>query len=178
MNTTQQQSERAESGRHLRARSAAGFSFMEIMVVVGIIGVLLMIAAPAVVRRIPIYKIDSTKWHNLAQFNRARMQAMALGMDVNLVYNLGAKTCRLWADRDRDNTQDAGEWTEWDLTEYPDISFWVYPTTNLRFRPDGTFYSGYYGLMYFRIMQNDRPDYTYIYVYPSGKVYAYDYRYE
>ncbi len=64
-----------------------GFSLLELMIVVGMIGILSAVATPFILNWIPASRLQSTARDLLADFQLARMTAIKNNADVTLTFN-------------------------------------------------------------------------------------------
>ena len=70
-----------------RERHQHGFSLVELMIVVSIIGIMSTIAFSSMVASYPNYKLKEAARDTLGQFQRARMEAAKRGINVSFVFN-------------------------------------------------------------------------------------------
>ena len=97
-----------------------GFSLIELLVVISILGVLSALAAPSFTDMLARYRNNTVADEIVNVIASARMEAIRRGGDVVIQKKTtGANSCStdqewscgliLWADTNRNNTQDAGE---------------------------------------------------------------------
>ncbi|GAI18719.1 unnamed protein product, partial [marine sediment metagenome] len=69
-------------------RKNSGFTFLELMVVIGIVGLLAAIAVPNLISRLPKYRVGSAARNVISAVEFARMQAIRENdfVYVNFVY--------------------------------------------------------------------------------------------
>lgn len=79
----------------LPGRNAAGFTLMELMVVLAILGVLSAVSIPAFVRQIPKYRLKSAARELTSQLRRMRYEAVRGKKNVTMVFDQDANCCRL-----------------------------------------------------------------------------------
>jgi prepilin-type N-terminal cleavage/methylation domain-containing protein len=101
-----------------RMQKQAGFTAIEMMVVIGIFAVLLSIALPNFLGRMPARRLESAAGDIQAALQRARLAAIKENACVIIEFNTGSDNYRIFVDNGGSNpanacnkTQDAGEST-------------------------------------------------------------------
>jgi len=95
-------------------RNNRGFSLMELLVVVGLIGIISLVAFPMISRTIPKYRLRSVVRQLVIDFKQARLEAVKRNRDVLIVFTPETTASeggsyQVCADADEDDTCDSGE---------------------------------------------------------------------
>ena len=133
-------------GNNLSALFSKGFTLVEILIAVAIIGILTAIAAPNISAWVETFKFKNTIRQIGITMQLARMKAIARGVEYRVVFDLDAETfCQ-----ERGNQADGSD--TWipegvitDVSSWADIAFVNSYTTgkrNKQFNPDGTSSTG------------------------------------
>jgi len=150
------------------SQSRRGFTLLEMMVVIGIMGILMAVASLDYVKTAPKRRLHGAAFDVMTTFRQARMMAASYNAPVEVSIN--GSTITIWADKDMDDQRDAGEETQKDIDST--ISLMKYPDRG-RFNSRGMFTSdGFY--MYIYMYSNGTAGET-VYVFPSGHVDLYYY---
>ncbi|MCF7839025.1 MAG: hypothetical protein K9N49_10395 [Candidatus Marinimicrobia bacterium] len=105
---------------------------MELMVVVAIIGMILSMAVPTVIRRLPAYRLNGAVRTVDSVLREARMQAMTEGRNVTCRFDIVNRTATLLS-----TVNPAGNRVR-TLAIDPRVSWSASPSRSFVFRPDGT----------------------------------------
>ncbi|HEY6931001.1 MAG TPA: type II secretion system protein [Thermoanaerobaculia bacterium] len=104
----------------------SGFTLLEIIVVLGILGIMLLVAAPLIFRIYKRERLRSTVQEVYAQVLAARMQAVRRNTSVVVFFDLTNRDIISWADLPPNNyTQDVAEPTinKWHIPEFVIFAF-------------------------------------------------------
>jgi prepilin-type N-terminal cleavage/methylation domain-containing protein len=88
--------------RRLDRKRQAGFTLMEMIVVVAIIGILALISAPAFLRMLNRYKLTGTAREVNSLMQAARLEAIKLGAPAQVNYEAATNEFIAWVDLNRD----------------------------------------------------------------------------
>lgn len=86
-----------------------GFSLVELMVALAIFGVIVGLAVPSVLRRMPDYRIERVTSSATARLRTARLKAMASGAPVHIIFDQSEQSYTIWHDENRDGVMDEDE---------------------------------------------------------------------
>jgi type IV fimbrial biogenesis protein FimT len=94
----------------------AGFTMVELMIVIVVIAILSAIAVPNIISWLPNYRLKSAARDMLSNFQKAKMEAVKANKDVIIQFTTGAYTpsgqvgsYRIFVDDDSDGNFTAGE---------------------------------------------------------------------
>lgn len=76
----------------------SGFSLMELIVVVGMIGIISSIAIPSIVSSLPDYRLRSATRDIISLFQEARLKAVKENAIVAMEFDFVNNQCRAWVD--------------------------------------------------------------------------------
>ena len=154
---------------------SAGFTLVELVVVVGILGVLVMSSWPRVAGRMPLYRLSEAQDSLVAQLRMARMRAMAEHCPVRVSFNSSLKQFELWTDRNGNGASDAGETRVFPLASPANISVSLSPSS-VFFAPDGTLTNDAGSMIFWaNLASSGTSQRRYVMVWPSGHVSGYSY---
>jgi prepilin-type N-terminal cleavage/methylation domain-containing protein len=153
--------------RRIVSLPASGFSLPELIVSVGVMGLVSAGIVTTVFNRMPTYRLEQAAGQLLTDLRRARMLAASRNLDARITFNGERKQYSIWTDLNGDGDQDSGEVEMKSLEGNQQLGMWTYPDSGT-FHPNGTFSSGWsYG--YIRVYM-PKAGYRYIHVLPSGHV--------
>lgn len=119
-------------------KNSSGFTLVELLMVVGLIGIVSAIAVPALMAEMPTYRLNGAARQVMSDLLAARMQAVSQNNQFVVTFDADNHRYTILDDDDGNGNADAGETAiVSDLhAEYPGINFTS--TLNLTFMPDGT----------------------------------------
>ena len=133
-------------GNNLSARFSKGFTLVEILIVIALIGILTAIAAPNISAWVETFKFKNTKREIGITMQLARMKAIARGVEYRVVFDLDAETFSLERGNQADGSDTwIAEGVVSDVSSWADIAFVNSYTTgkrNKQFNPNGTSSTG------------------------------------
>ncbi len=83
-------------GEGHQGRFDSGFSLIELMMVIGIIGIAAAITAPTLMKRLPEYKLRETTRDILSCLQEAKMKAVNENVDSFILFNVGNNSYSAW----------------------------------------------------------------------------------
>lgn len=110
-------------------RRNTGFTLMELMIVIAVIGILVGIAVPGIIGWLPNYRFRAAREDLFSNFQKAKLTAIKRNCNCTITFNqpIGGKTYDyvVFADADNDLEYDAGEdvITRVLWTDYKGVSF-------------------------------------------------------
>jgi type IV fimbrial biogenesis protein FimT len=121
-------------------KDSSGFSFMELMVVIAMIGILSAVALPGLLRALPEQRLKNAARNLYADMQRARLLAVRENRPISVRFNNGDNF--YYFDDNDDSGFTAGEFRR-NLSEDGDVSFgkgkaikdWENPANNLPTSP-------------------------------------------
>ena len=145
-----------------------GFSLVELMIAVAILGLVAVMTVPEVVRRMPRMRLDKATTQLYSDLRLARMQAISFNTRVQVRMFPTSRTYTIWTDRNRDGVVDEGELVTHSLADVPDLTLSGLSSTGT-FMPRGTFDPGGFYYWYASVHVRGAGS-RYIYIFPSGEV--------
>lgn len=147
----------------------AGYSLVEMMVVVGIIGVTASTATFQVIRRQPMQELNRACWEVMAHLREARSLAVSRGVPAQVTVNTSTRRITTWTDDNGNGARNTGEESSLALDDRDDIRIWTFPTSGT-FSPVGTFSAGSYSVMYLFVNSTALAQNRIVFIYPNGQV--------
>lgn len=111
---------------------------VELLIVVGIIALVAVMAAPGVIRQLPAYYVRGAQDRIQSLLVAARMRAISEGRAVQFRYLSSSQSFRVGVDMNGNGALDSGEFKDIRITERSGIQVYPYPATG-SFQPDGSF---------------------------------------
>ena len=124
---------------------AAGFTLVEVLIVIGMIALISLIAIPNVIGMLPDYRLRAAAQDLFSNFQKTKLEAVKRNINTAVCFSTGGYT--VFVDADGDFVQDGGEdiivATNW--SEYKDVSVTLADVTFdnssgqpcIAFRPNG-----------------------------------------
>lgn len=150
----------------------SGYTVVELLVVVGIIGMMAAAATPSFIKQIPNRRLDRAAWQVYMDLHQAQALAVSENVSVQVSFNTAQKQYTIWADANDNGAKDAGETEIKTLSDIAGLSLYTYPTS-ATFQPAGTVEAanGYYYFYVQIYVQNS--GYKYVYAFPNGFIDGY-----
>jgi prepilin-type N-terminal cleavage/methylation domain-containing protein len=95
------------AARRSNQKREAGFTLIESIIVVAVIGILVLISAPALLQMLNRYKLTGTARELAALMQAARMEAIKLNASAQVYYDSTSNTFNAYVDLDRDDSLSA-----------------------------------------------------------------------
>ena len=131
---------RAGTPTALRTGGVGGFTLLELMVVVALVGIMAAIAAPSMRKTVPRMKLRSAAEQLANDLQFARLKGISGNYKTQILFDTAANTYTRYLDTDRDGT--LGEAGEADITARTmpsGIAFTIASTVaNVTFDPTGS----------------------------------------
>lgn len=121
----------------MKTSSTKGFSLVELLVALTILGILVAISVPGILGQMPRYRLNGATRQIMTDLMWARMQAVSQNNQFR-VFFLDNHRYTILDDDDSDGNIDAGEWiqTKDIQTDYVDVT--ISASANPTFYPRGT----------------------------------------
>ena len=148
---------------------------VELMAVVGIIGIAALMVVPSTLRLIPDYYARGARDRAHAVFASARMEAVSRSAPTEVRWVPGSRSIRVWMDVNRNNAVEDAELRTVRITERQDLVISMTPDNGV-FRPNGNFRPGSSdgtGVLTFTVV-HPKVRTRYEVVRPSGRASSFD----
>ena len=116
----------------------AGFTVLEMAIVVALIALVSLMTAPGVLRRLPEYRLNAAEENLLLHLRAARLSALVEGRPVIFESRSDPTSYVVWVDRNVDGVMQSGEERLYTLPTSGKTPFAMSEPAGL-FRPNGTF---------------------------------------
>jgi prepilin-type N-terminal cleavage/methylation domain-containing protein len=156
--------------KNIHSVKQAGYTLVEMMTVVGIMGLSAAAAAPSFIKRVPQHRMNKANWQIFMDLNQAKARAVSENTNVEVAFNNGTESYSIWVDSDKDGVRDTGETENKTVSDIPDCDLYAYPTTAV-YKPSGTMECSWYYL-YTRVSVPNA-GYKYVYSFPNGSIDGY-----
>lgn len=91
------------STRRIARKRQTGFTLIETLIVLGVIGILILISVPSFLRMMNRYRLTGTTREVASLMQAARLEAIKLNTPAQVNYDATTNTFIAWVDMDRDN---------------------------------------------------------------------------
>lgn len=108
--------------RKIKISNSPGFSFVELMTVIAIIGILSAVALPSFLRSLPEKRLKSAARNLYADLQKARLLAVKENKEVQVRFNTSPGPGYYYFDDDKNETWDTGEFRK-DLADYGAVDY-------------------------------------------------------
>ncbi len=157
-------------------KARRGFTLIEMMIAVVLIGIVALMTLPNVIGRLPEYRLTGVSWKLTADMKLARIRAITQGVPAQLDFShVGEGRYSIWTDNNKNGIKDTGEVLTTDFSDKPDVRMWCWPQ-NGRFYPDGSFSGGsesWEGMMWLSLWANGVWRSYWMQCFPSGLIVTY-----
>ena len=147
---------------------SAGFTLVELMVAVAIMGVFLSVAVTNLARKTPNQHRENAQWQIAGDLRLARQQALSQNTEVQVTFNNAENSYRIWVDSDRDGLKDPQETITRTLSQHKGANVWASPAT-ATFTPQGNMKTAQ-AYLYISLFVRDSSGYKYLYVFENGHI--------
>ncbi|NQT92733.1 MAG: prepilin-type N-terminal cleavage/methylation domain-containing protein [Lentisphaerae bacterium] len=145
----------------------AGFSLIEIMLVVAIMAFAALLTVPSVIKRVPYYRLDGAVSSVLAELRAARMAAVSENQPVEVSLDAPNRLLVVLIDRNENDVYESDETVTLKIAESEKVSVSV-SVTNGTFTPRGDFQCDE-GLWKITVVSQGAGE-KFVYVFQSGQV--------
>jgi prepilin-type N-terminal cleavage/methylation domain-containing protein len=106
----------------VRRSSAAGFSLVELLVVVGIIGAMAAVGLPAIGRYIRNFRIKGATQQVATEINVARSKAIMKNVNLGVLFAVVSDTQYRWVIEDDQNPTDGTTWSSYGAEDWSTLT--------------------------------------------------------
>jgi prepilin-type N-terminal cleavage/methylation domain-containing protein len=164
-----------KTDRKRKKNKNKGFTLLELSIAMAIFSLLMMMAAPSLVSKMPLYRLRSAGRQLNAHLRMTRMKAMSTGQPMFVEFDAESGAYQIWADPQQ--TGRMSELETYDFKDLPGIIVSCYPQGGA-FKPNGQFSGSAdedYNTLWIWLETEDGSAFSSVVVWPSGQVSIYNY---